>query len=147
MYAKNTKPSAKREIQTERSAETDDRIALPGRGQTCERWGCARKGVRSYLLFLWEISPPNNEFYNLESIFEKFILWIWTCQKSSDAQQKSKHSFSVFRIIRCRMSSECFRRFPIGSVDSTVRPLPCILGGYLKKWKWASVPPSFDSKN
>ena len=29
----------------------------------------------------------------------------------------------------------------------TVRPLPRILGGYLKKWKWASAPPRFDSKN
>ena len=32
-------------------------------------------------------------------------------------------------------------------VNLTVRPLPCILGGYLKKWKWASAPPSFDGKN
>ena len=30
---------------------------------------------------------------------------------------------------------------------STVRPLPCILGGYLTKWKWASALPSFDRKN
>ena len=36
----------------------------------------------------------------------------------SDAQQKSKYSFSVFRIIRFRISSECFRRFPIDFVDS-----------------------------
>ena len=28
----------------------------------------------------------NNEYYNLESIFDKFILWIWTCQKPSDAR-------------------------------------------------------------
>ena len=51
----------------------------------------------------------NNEYYNLESIFEKFILWIWTCQKPIDTQQKSKHSISIFRIIRFKMSSDCFR--------------------------------------
>ena len=30
---------------------------------------------------------------------------------------------------------------------NTVHPLPSILGGYLKKWKWALAPPSCDSKN
>ena len=63
-------------------------------------------------------NKSNNEYYNLESIFKKSILWIWTCQKPGDTQQKSKHWFSVFRIICFRMSSQCFRRFPIGIVDS-----------------------------
>ena len=37
MYAKSTRPSAKREVQKERSAKRDDRNARPGRAQTCER--------------------------------------------------------------------------------------------------------------
>ena len=37
MYAKNTRPSAKREVQEERSAKRDDQIARPRRAQTCER--------------------------------------------------------------------------------------------------------------
>ena len=47
MYAKSTRPSAKREVQEERSAkrdvkkfwsaQRDDRIARPRRAQTCEQ--------------------------------------------------------------------------------------------------------------
>ena len=37
MYAKSTRPSAKREVQKERSAKRDDRIARPRRAQTSER--------------------------------------------------------------------------------------------------------------
>ena len=37
MYAKSTRPSAKREAQRERSAKRDDRIARPRRAQTRER--------------------------------------------------------------------------------------------------------------
>ena len=37
MYAKSTRPSAKREVQKERSAKRDDRIARPRRAQTCAR--------------------------------------------------------------------------------------------------------------
>ena len=36
MYAKSTRPSAKREVQKERSAKRDDRITRPRRAQTCE---------------------------------------------------------------------------------------------------------------
>ena len=36
MYAKSTRPSAKREIQEERSAKRDDQIARPRRAQICE---------------------------------------------------------------------------------------------------------------
>ena len=69
--------------------------------------------VRKNYIMITKVSKnnsnkSNNEYYNLESIFEK----------PNDAQQKSKHSISVYRIIRFRMSSECFRRFPIGFVDS-----------------------------
>ena len=35
MYAKSTRPSAKREVQKERSAKRDDQIARPRRAQTC----------------------------------------------------------------------------------------------------------------
>ena len=35
MYAKSTRPSAKREVQKERSAKRDDRIARPRRAQSC----------------------------------------------------------------------------------------------------------------
>ena len=37
MYAKSTKPSAKREVQKEWSAKRDDQIARPRRARTCER--------------------------------------------------------------------------------------------------------------
>ena len=36
MYAKSTRPSAKREVQKERSAKRDDRIARPRRAPTCK---------------------------------------------------------------------------------------------------------------
>ena len=37
MYAKSTRPSAKREVRKDRSAKRDDQIARPRRAQTCER--------------------------------------------------------------------------------------------------------------
>ena len=37
MYAKSTRPSAKREVQKERSVKRDNRIMRPRRAQTCER--------------------------------------------------------------------------------------------------------------
>ena len=37
MYAKSTRPSAKREVQNERSAKRVDQIARPRRAQTCGR--------------------------------------------------------------------------------------------------------------
>ena len=37
MHAKSTRPSAKREVQEERSAKRVDQIARPRRAQTCER--------------------------------------------------------------------------------------------------------------
>ena len=55
MYAKSTRPSAKREVQKERSAKRDDQIARLSRAQTCERnarWECARKAGRFFFLFL-----------------------------------------------------------------------------------------------
>ena len=61
MYAKSTRPSAKREVQKERSAKRDDRIAHPRRVQTCE-WSelramrmCPRSGqiFSVTLLLLW----------------------------------------------------------------------------------------------
>ena len=49
MCAKNIRPSAKREIQTERSAKRDDRTARLRRAQTCEgsaQRECARETGR-----------------------------------------------------------------------------------------------------
>ena len=37
MYAKSTRPSAKRDVQKFRSAKRDDQIARPRRAQTCEQ--------------------------------------------------------------------------------------------------------------
>ena len=37
MYAKSTRPSAKREVQKDRSAKRDDQIARPRCAQACER--------------------------------------------------------------------------------------------------------------
>ena len=37
MYVESTRPSAKCEVQKERSAKRDDRIARPRRAQTCEQ--------------------------------------------------------------------------------------------------------------
>ena len=57
MHAKSMRPSAKREVQKERSAKRDDRIARPRRAQTCERSElralrmCARSGQ---IFFNWE---------------------------------------------------------------------------------------------
>ena len=63
MYAKSTRPSAKREVQKDRSAQRDDRvlrsamrddqIARPRRAQACERsarWECAREAGRFFHL-------------------------------------------------------------------------------------------------
>ena len=54
MYAKNIRPSAKREVQKERNAESDGRIARLRRAQICERsvrWECARKASRFSISF------------------------------------------------------------------------------------------------
>ena len=49
MYAKSTRPSAKREVQKERSAKRDDRIARPRLAQTCERM-CPQSGQIFFFL-------------------------------------------------------------------------------------------------
>ena len=51
MYAKSTRPSAKREVQKERSTKRDDRIARRRRAKTCARsaqWECAREAGRFF---------------------------------------------------------------------------------------------------
>ena len=60
MYAKNTRPSAKCEVQKERSAKRDNQIARLRRAQTCERWECAREAGRFFIsqnifLKIWKI--------------------------------------------------------------------------------------------
>ena len=55
MYAKSTRPSVKREVQKERSAKRDDRIACPSRAQTCARSAlreCAREAGRFFVINL-----------------------------------------------------------------------------------------------
>ena len=60
MYAKSTTPSTMREVQKERSAKRDDRIARPRRAQTCERSElramrmCPRSGQIFLLLFYYD---------------------------------------------------------------------------------------------
>ena len=47
MYAKSIRPSAKREVQKERSEKCDDQIARPRRAQSCELHAmrmCSRSG-------------------------------------------------------------------------------------------------------
>ena len=56
MYAKSTRPSAKREVQKERSAKRDDQIARPRRAETCERSArqeCAREAGRFFTVELY----------------------------------------------------------------------------------------------
>ena len=43
MYVKSTRPSAKREVQKERSAKRDDQIARPRRAQTARAKRAARE--------------------------------------------------------------------------------------------------------
>ena len=45
MYVKSTRPSAKREIQKERSAQRDDRAL-----RSAKPWECAREAGRFFLL-------------------------------------------------------------------------------------------------
>ena len=88
MYAKNTRPSAKREAQKERSAKRDvqkfrsaqrddrvlrsakrdERIARPRRAQTCERsarWECAREASRFFNTYLGIISHKNTYIFSI----------------------------------------------------------------------------------
>ena len=51
MYVKSTRPSAKREVQKERSAKRDNQIARSRRAQTCALsapWECARQAGRFF---------------------------------------------------------------------------------------------------
>ena len=59
MYVKSTRPSAKREVQKERSAKRDDQIARPRRAQTCKR-SC--NGWKDLSLMFHTFLPQNNYF-------------------------------------------------------------------------------------
>ena len=77
MYAESTRPSAKREVQKERSAQRDDRIARPRRAQTCERSELRAKRVmrmcpRSGQIFLDSLILSK---YGFCSGFNKCILF------------------------------------------------------------------------
>ena len=61
MYAKSIRPSAKHEVQKERSAKRDDQIAHPRRAQTCER-----SDVRAMRVF-----PRSGQIFLIGSVFPK----------------------------------------------------------------------------
>ena len=79
MYAKNTRPSTKREVQKERSAKRDDRIARPGRAQTWERRElramrmCPRSGQIFIIMFLKFICNFFFSDFTLFSMFKKLL--------------------------------------------------------------------------
>ena len=58
MYAKSTRPSAKREVQKERSAKRNDQIALPRRAQNCELR--AKRAMR--------MCPPSGQIFFIFTI-------------------------------------------------------------------------------
>ena len=62
MYAKSKRPSAKREVQKDRSAKRDDQIARPRRAQACERseLRAMRTCPRSEQIFFLTSEKPNN---------------------------------------------------------------------------------------
>ena len=67
MHAKSTRPSAKREVQKERSAQRDDRLSR--RAQICERrarWECAREAGRFFLILFIQKTQKSQEV-NIQS--------------------------------------------------------------------------------
>ena len=73
MYVKSTRPSAKRDVQKERSAKRDDRIARPRRAQICERSELRAKRAmrmcpRSGQIFLFVIMSFKIETIRVEVV-------------------------------------------------------------------------------
>ena len=68
---------------------------------------------------------------------------------SSTAGKPGTHLAEIFSIdnFLCKIAENCTVPCDMPMASTRVRPLTCILRGYLKKWKWASTPPSYDSKN
>ena len=114
MYAKSTRPSAKREVQKEqsakrdvqkfRSAKRDDRIARPRRAQTCERsarWECAHEAGRFFVFFYLKVVVVS-EIGSLEKSFSlisrlKIILSVVSYEKNSKLTKNN--TFNHFSVI------------------------------------------------
>ena len=84
MYAKSTRASAKREVQKERSAKRDDRIARPRRAQICERSElCAKRAMRmcprSGQIFLNKTAHVVHFVHGLIKLTNLFIIYMGGC--------------------------------------------------------------------
>ena len=82
MYVKSIRPSAKREVQKERSAKRDDQITHPRRAQTCELR--AKRADFSNLVFARKFPSP---FLLPRFFYSAFILnssiWMWKTSHQS----------------------------------------------------------------
>ena len=96
MYAESTRPSAKREVQKERSAKRDDRIALPRRAQTCELR--AKRAMR--------MCPPSGQIFLLT------VIW----KENYNFKCITLLCFIIFYIIYSIFQSEFFRKKIINNV-------------------------------
>ena len=75
MYAMSTRPSAKHEVQKDRSAKLDDQIARPRRAQTCERseLRAMRMCSRSGQIFLYSVM----QFWQSRQNWNYFEVFAW----------------------------------------------------------------------
>ena len=121
MYAESTRPSAKREVQKERSAKRDvqkfwsskrdDRIARPRRAQTCERsarWECAREAGRFILMASYQILKNYKILINHESFFQRNTIKkhfpIWNFYKQIAQFDNNLLIFETWKWLSCRES-------------------------------------------
>ena len=90
MYAKSTRPSAKREVQEDRSAQRDDQIARPRRAQACELR--AKRAIRmcprsrqTFLIYIWQFLSNiaiRNHLLN-------FVYAFYSCGRKQNTRTKS----------------------------------------------------------
>ena len=73
----------------------------------------------------------------LKKIIKNKSLKKWTEAQTEDLKRKSKTKD------KNSIQTTCYTSPAEWTIQDTVRSLPCILGGYLKKWKWASALPSY----
>ena len=98
MYPKSIRPSAKREVQKERNAQLDDRIARPRRAQTCELR--AKRAMRmcpgSGQIFLIQ-----NGGSNMVDKFKKRLFYLFNTEYEYVCKvQKYKYKNSINLFIR-----------------------------------------------
>ena len=103
MYAKNIKPSAKCEIQTEQTAKRDDQIARPRRAQTCR---FSSIGGSKMNLFFWQGSikctlwPASRKKYVFLNFNKKFTnqksrrIKFWNA-RAPDCRETAKYSLNL----------------------------------------------------